>query len=459
MSSKKWNLEALKSALRSDSRIKGWIVTEENTARRERYFLSDSAELSIDQDRETRSQAITLQLMVKLEKAGKQGEITQRLFTDQTLEPQLAVALEAASGTEHQEWSLPAPLPQNEIPLRVSCDPAIAEDLESSMDQLTSKISAAVATRRPTPFNSAELFVSVHDRALHLSNGLTHRSSQSRIYAEAAYSMAGKDSTGAQVSDEFLETTWAVGLRDLDIEKLFDDCSQCAENSVQVSLPDTGKYAVVIDASSLAALFGSAVSQLSSSQKYNRLPFLEPGSELIPAATGDLITLSLDPTLELGGDTTALSDSGLLQTPLELVKDNRVLTSCTDQRYAQYLGCVATPSRGSLVIKAGTAGYDELTKSAPVVIEVLQFSSLLPDPNSGTFSSEIRLAKLHDNVRGEVRYIKGGCLSGSIRENFKSAQFSNTQVRRAHFSSGQSQGFGYFGPSHALIRDVSIVGV
>ena len=71
------------------------------------------------------------------------------------------------------------------MPTVVSADPAIQEDPLGVMSRLSAGIVAAAARPRKAEFNSAELFVSVHDRELHLSNGLLHRSAQSRVYIEA----------------------------------------------------------------------------------------------------------------------------------------------------------------------------------------------------------------------------------------------------------------------------------
>ena len=90
--------------------------------------------------------------------------------------------------------------------------------------------------------------MSVHNREFHLSNGLTHRPSQSRIYVEAAYSFAKKSQKGELESDEYLNTRWAVNLDDLPLEKLFDETSDRAQHSLGLEKPLTGKYPVIIDA-------------------------------------------------------------------------------------------------------------------------------------------------------------------------------------------------------------------
>ena len=222
--------------------------------------------------------------------------------------------------------------------------------------------------------------------------------------------------------------------------------------------PATGRYPVLVDAEVLALLFNNHVSQLSSANSYNGLPFVKIGDELVAGARGDLITLTLDPRLGSARTRPRSPNRGCASSPLRLVERNRVVANATDKRYADYLSIAASTTRGNVVVEPGTATREELTRLHPRVLEVLQFSALFADPNSGTFGSEIRLARLHDNVTGQVTYLKGGSLAGSFSENFRDARFSSRRVRQAHFSNGSSTGRGYYGPEHALLGDVSIVG-
>lgn len=450
---KNWTLENLKSHLDTRREVKAWIIGQEHVRRRERYFMLDGRALITDQDRDVHSQDITLKLFVRLpDSSGRQGEISKRLFPAIPLGPQLESAIESALQTDHQSWELPAQVP-SDLPELLTADPRMAEDLESVMSELTGRIGKQVSLESRSRFNSAELFLSIHDRELHLSNGLIHRASQSRIYTEAAYSFE-KDGR----SDEYLSTRWAVTLDELPIERIFEETSDRAEHSLAVTKPRTGKYPVIVDSEVLATLFMNHLARLSSANAYHDLPFVKPGEELVPGATGDLLTLALDPSLEFGADTVAVSEQGVRQSPSRLVEKNRVVATATDQRYSHYLFLPATPTRGNVVVDPGTATHQEMTRHAPQVIEILQFSGLFADPNSGTFSSEIRLAKLYDNERGEVRYLKGGSLSGSFTENFRGARLSRERTKRSVFSANNPRGEGYFGPEHALLSDVSIVG-
>lgn len=454
-----WNLDQLKTLLSQRGEVKAWIITEEYIHRRERYLMNDHGKLETDQDRTIHSRNLSIRLFVHLPKtpegtpAERQGEITKKLFVSLPLTPQIDGAIEAALQTDHQAWDLPQKI-SAQIPQYRTTDPKIEEDIDRVMNEVTLTIKNSVSKKRPSDFNSAELFISVHNRELHLSNGLTHRSSQSRIYTEAAFSFAQSPTR----SDEYMTTQWAVHLKFLPISNLFDEAASRAEHSLDVEKPKTGKYSVIIDSEVLAQLLGSHLSLLSASNSYHGLPFIPPGKEFIPNTTGELLSITIDPTLDFGASTTAISAQGLIQTPLKLVEKNQVIATTTSKQYGDYLGAAPTTVQGNLVVEPGNMNYEDLTHQSPSVIEILQFSGLFIDPNTGTFSSEIRLAKLHDNLNGKVTYLKGGSLSGSISENFRGLKLSKTQVNRAHFSSESPHGQGYYGPDFALLSDVSIVG-
>jgi predicted Zn-dependent protease len=452
-----WTIDQLKSELSKRKEVKDWIVTTEHVHRRERYFMTEGKHLITDQDRNVRSRSINLRIFVNLSEPGRHGETTKKLFPSLPLKNQIDTAIEAALQTNHQSWNLPTVVP-NQVPVLATTDPKMAEDLDRVMLELSERVKNSVEQKRSTVFNSAELFLSIHDRELYLSNGLTHRSSQSRIYTEAAFSYSRPGPGQTTHSDEYLCTHWAVHLDHLPIEKLFDEASSGAEHSLDITKPMTGKYSVIVNSEVLSTLINGYLTQLSAAHSYNDLPFIQPGAPFIADACGDLLSITLDPSLDFGANTTSLSEQGLIQAPLLLVKDNCVLKTMTDKQYGDYLGIEPTTVRGNVIVEAGQMTHEELTKEAPIVIEVLQFSGLFADPNSGTFSSEIRLAKLYDNQRKKVTYIKGGSLSGSITENFRKLRLSKSIVHKAHFSTDSQHGEGYLGPEYALLNEVSIVG-
>lgn len=452
-----WKIDELKSELKTFPEVLGWIVSQEHIHRKERYFLNDTGKMGIDQDRDTRLQSIQMRVFVNRGVPGRQGEISVKLFPSLPLKAQIKSAIQAALLTDHQAWALPKSLPA-ELPQLKTTDPRIAEDIDGSMASLTQQIQAAVEAKHESVFNSAELFLSMHHREFHLSNGLTHRSSQSRIYVEAAYSKAMKLADGQTHADEYLNSHWAVSQDDVKIRELFDETSDLAAASLSTEKPTTGKYPVIVNAEVLSTLWNNQISHFSATAAYNQLPFQKPGTPLIEGATGDLISLWLDPTLDFGADTSAISSQGIAQDRFQIVKDNQVVGTSADLQHGTYLAMKATTTHGAVEIAAGSLSHEELTKHAPQVIEILQFSGLFADAQSGTFSSEIRLARLYDRKTGTSKYLKGGSLSGSLFENFKNVRLSKERVKHSHFSADLGPGHGYYGPKYALLNDVSIVG-
>ncbi|MBC7385414.1 MAG: hypothetical protein H7301_04510 [Cryobacterium sp.] len=450
ITSPRWTLEQLKNELRSRSEVKGWIVTQENLHRRERYLLLDQGKLSVDQDREVNSQSVEVRLFVHTGKTGRQGEISKKFVSEKPLNEQIESSIAAAKETDYEAWDLPSDLPKDPPEVK-SCDPFMAEDLAGALESATQEVSKAVALPRKTDFNSSELFMSIHDREVHLSNGLTQRSKQSRMYVEAAYSYSKSGR-----SDEYLHTAWTISPADISIEHLFQEASDRAEISLQTKKPNTGKYSVILDADVLAKLFNSTTFLLSARNEYLDLPHKNPGDDFIPGATGDLLTLTLDPSLDFGAVTVSVADQGIVQKPLVLVDKNIVVTTAIDAQHGKYLKKKPGTYRGNVVLEAGAMDHAQMIQSAPKVLEILQFSGLFIQETTGTFSSEIRLARLHDHATGTVSIIKGGSLSGSISDNFKFARFSKNRVKRSEFDYGVATG--YFGPEYALLTDVSVVG-
>src|SRR5689334_11451962 len=99
-----WTIDELKTQLSLLPKTKGWIITEEDVYRRERYFLSEGDRLAVDQDRSIRSKNIILRLFVynngHNSETKRQGEITKKLSPALPLQEQLELAQEAAGQTD-----------------------------------------------------------------------------------------------------------------------------------------------------------------------------------------------------------------------------------------------------------------------------------------------------------------------------------------------------------------------
>ncbi len=446
---KSWNVEDLKAALKKQPSVKAWTLQEEHLRRLERYFLKESdGRLGLDQERDVRQHTLSLRVMVKKSDPKRQGEASAKLYTSIALDAQLQRTIDEALQTDYGAWELPAVSPES-LPEVKSFDPSVSEDIEGVMRRLSSDVDQFSKLARETQFNSAEVFVSLHDREVHVSNGFKNRFTQTRIYSEAAFSLGAVD--------EYLSTQWNVSLKDFSIQKLFDDCAKRAKLTGKVVKPESGHYPVIVDADVLGIVMPNHMGALSARRSFKRLPFISVGQDFVAGATGDLLTVDLDPSLDFGADSVPVSETGSIQKPLRLVEKNKVLATVADPQYGHYLNLKPTTTRGNMNISGGTLTLEEMRRSAPKVLEILQFSALFDDAISGTFSSEIRLAVLHDNEKQTQTVIKGGSLSGSIAENFPLARYTKARVMRSSFSSGEPRGSGYYGPEYGLLQNVSVV--
>lgn len=462
-----WNITDLIQSLKSQPQVKDWIIHHTHLHRLERYFMKEPSlqtvthdqSLILDQDREVKAETIELKICVKLDKANRQGEMSKQLTQHEPLAPQLESAIKAALKTDHQQWNLPDNIP-HELPMVATADPAILENIHQTLNEVSDRIRFTVAQEKKSTFNSSEIFLVSEQTENYLSNGLRFRSRNTKAYVEAAFSY---QTTGNQpvISDEYLATSWSVDLEELPVESIFKSAANRVREPIEaahIQKPKTGTYSVLIEKDIASSLLNSIVNQLNSGHDYQHLPFIKIGDDFIQGAhEGDLLTITLDPTLEFGGSSQAIDEYGVIQKPLRLVDRNHVVGSVTSKRFSDYLSKPITTSHGNIVVQPGTRSYEELITADNLVLEILQFSGIFIDGSLGTFGSEIRLAKLHDRQKGGFTWIKGGSISGSIQENFKRALFSKKCSKHAYFEP-KMKPQGYFGPEHILLRDVSVVG-
>jgi predicted Zn-dependent protease len=117
---------------------------------------------------------------------------------------------------------------------------------------------------------------------------------------------------------------------------------------------------------------------------------------------------------------------------------------------AQYLNKTANYIQGNILIEKGDYTKEELLTLNNECIEVISFSSLLVNYNTLTWSSEIKLGRLYKDGKA-IAMIKGGIVSGNIKENLAHFRLSSELEKRA------SQG--YLGPKYMLINSgVKIAG-
>ena len=451
---KNWNIDLLTSKLKSavkENKIYQWRVSSSEMNRKEFYLIqSDDSVSALDQNRLVSEQTVMVFVWVK-KTSNQCGMGAVEFFPHFELEKQMIDLIDAAQLSTQEYWELP------ENPERVgrqsmtSYSPFM-ENLDESSSLVYKTLSREINAVKGSEFNSAELFIETFKKRQLLSNGFEGRTENSKIYAEVCFSYQNSEG----LSEEFLVADYGVCPEQIDFKRLCSDSANYAKKSLETSKPKTANLPVVVESDVLGVLIQDLTSQLNASNKYYSFPFVSKGAEVVPEFTGDRFKVYLDPHLDYGFGSQAYDGYGVCGEKTLIIDNNRVQENMCSVEIGQFLEKKPTITSGNYVLEAEGVPYEELVTGADEVLEILQFSGLFTDPMSLTFSSEIRLARIHDRKSGEVRYIKGGNLSGNIKSNFKSVRFSSEKGLK-NLSAGFGQGgMGYYGPKFALLSDVQI---
>jgi predicted Zn-dependent protease len=171
----------------------------------------------------------------------------------------------------------------------------------------------------------------------------------------------------------------------------------------------------------------------------------EKGKEILPAKY-DKLTIYTNSTLK-NGSSAAYDGFGVSAKKLCLIENNIFKNNFSSKQYADYLGIDATGPFGPIEIEGGDNTIEQLYDESEEIIEVISFSSFVPDLSSGDFSAEIRLAyKIKDGIRTPV---KGGLFNGNIFTILKEMQISKERIEEV----------GYVGPKAIKFYKGDIVGL
>lgn len=373
------------------------------------------------------------------------------------LEKQFQSTFEASLATANPAWDLPLPAPAKKQGLR-ECDPDLVADLRGGADRLVGVADAETRKLSGVHVNYAELFVN-HTRFLHrLSTGIENERETTDLYFEIAMEKLPLPNT-----QEVHNNITSVDEKGLALPDFIRRAAEETRSLGEVSVPETSAETVILlGADDLNILCHTLLHQLDRAQEYYARPFIREGEWISrEEPKGDELTLRLDPHLDYMAESRVYSGEGIPTSGGTLIEKSRVVGRTSTHRIAYYLGLRADGVSGNVVVNAGSRSKDELLRLAPRVIEVKAFSSLLSSGDSLTWSSEIKFAVEHRFENGKVtrRYLKGGVLSGNLRENLESIFFSRDTEISSRVADSYHAAMGYVGPAWALIqKGVSLSG-
>ena len=356
----------------------------------------------------------------------------------------------------NKPWDLPSKL-NGTYEKVLTVDPIITESIVAAHNKMHEEINSKIKTLTSVNVNSGELFTNLKTSYFETSLGLSGQKENSDIYFEMAIEKLPIPNT-----QEVLKYKKAMSIEDAKLSQFIDESVEETLSIADAEIPKTSdNCTILVDGEVICDLLTNIVSQLNANREYDKSPFMSEGDSILKGEkiTGsDKISITLDPTTPVMALTTPFTAEGMKPVKAEVIKDDTVTTQVIHNRIGQYLGKTPNFIEGNILVKSGNMTKDELLNSTKECIEVIAFSSLLMNSNTLTWSSEIKLGKLYKNGKFHSM-LKGGVLSGNIKENLTNFKFSNEEIKVNHVAGGFGGAKAYIGPNHMLIKaGVKVVG-
>lgn len=429
----------------------GWRIALKRSQSLQSLFLGEKeVGFRVYQEREVEDQSYNITIYTRHSDPEKMGLAKKTVDPFSSLEEQITSTYQSALLVENQPWDLALP-PEKAYSKVRTADPVLLEDMAGGHQKLFQIACDQVKPLEGVKVNSGELYTNLHTEYFETSTGIQVEAQNSDLYFEIAIEKLPLPNT-----QEVFKYKKAISLEETDLPSFIQQIYKETVGLEETQLPETNSKAVIlVDEATISEMFHTLLSQLDAESEYQKRPHFQIGESVYlgeKSGDSDQINLTLDPTLDVMAESSAHTPEGLLTVKAKVIEGDQVRHQKVSNRMSQYLGKEANGIMGNIVLDLGSMSREELISSEDECLEILSFSSLLLDPNTLTWSSEIKLGKLHRKGQEPVQ-IKGGVVSGNIRENLSNFRFSSTQIQDNAVSSGFfSPAAGYLGPDAMLIR-------
>ena len=440
--------EALRAQTNAGT-LTGWSLSATESRSLQRLYSSpDGAKLDCHQSRRVDGDSFKLSVYVPSESKGMVGTAMIDLVSYQPIDQQIQVAVDLADGSQNKVWKLAGPPKVEPTPVE-TCDPEVRDKPEAVASTIEQQFADAFSATSGCSLNSAELFVNYITSSITNSEGLSYATELSELYLETAMEKAGQEN-----DKEVHEHTTSVTIGDLNVKGFIDDCALQVAVLGDSEEPNTMDNAtILIDKDALSQMLDALLEQLNCINQYLKLPFMKPG-DLFGGGDGDSLNLQLDPTIPCMVLSSAYAIDGLPAQGGLLIENNEVKQRVVGNRFGQYLGLEPNGISGNLVVAPGTLEKENL--QGLDYVEVIKFSSLLIDSRKLTWSSEIKLGR-HIAADGTITLVKGGVVSGNLKDNFTECRLSSRLGTVNIPKSSYAPPLGYKGPDAMLITKGVII--
>lgn len=359
---------------------------------------------------------------------------------------QVRRCFEAALCVSNEPWDLPDP-PSEPYPEVLTADPVIQNDPDGAIRLLEKRIVDTVRSLDGVRLNSAELYLNYHKITNEVSTGIRIQRLSSDLYLEAAMERLPLPNT-----QEVHRYVRSIDMAGLDVENFLRDSRRETRSLDRTVLPSRDTVALLVDQEVIAEFFHRLLERLQADAQYNRMAHFKAGDRIAEIRDGaDPVNLTLDPSIPLMSESSPHTDEGLIARRAELIRDHVVMDRCVSYRMGQYLKIPHNGIAGNMLLGPGSLTREELISRTDRCLEILSFSSLLINPRTLSWSSEVKLGRYHREGEEPVM-VKGGVVSGNLIENLSDLRFSSDIVRKSTVADQWHSAKGYVGPGSMLIR-------
>ena len=435
----------------------GWRISLGYSQSRQSLLLGDEkAGFRSYQEREVKDLSYHIEIYTRYGTPQQMGVSSNSIDPEAPLGDQIKKTFDNALLSGNPPWDLPQPSDKPFVDVQTA-DPAIIENITREHQRLFSAACAKAKNTTGVKINSGELFTSLHSKYFETSTGIIGEKKTSDIYFEIAL-----EKLPLPNDQEVLKYKKAISVEEADLATFIQETVEETLSIQDSQMPLTQNSAtILVDTQTISDFFHTLLDQLYADNEYRKSPHLK-ADDLIYSGDkdpqSDTVRLTLDPTLPVMAASSPFTGEGLPTEKAVVIENDVVQHQLISTRMACYLNKVANGIRGNVVIEPGSKTKAELLVSQPQCIEIISFASLLLNPSTLTWSSEIKLGKLHEQGKAP-KIVKGGVVSGNLKENLRNFSFSQKLTAKNAVADTFGAAQGYYGPDAMLIRSgVKIAG-
>jgi len=366
------------------------------------------------------------------------------------MERRLEPAVFTAKRVNNPYFDLPCP---GYSPAVETFDPTLQGDVQDILFvQLADRLVDAVEHEPYVRLSSSEYFLDLQNIHLCNSCGVDLDWKQTEIFFDGVL-LSGDP--GEEVEIHFEPR--ARRLQDLPVEKIIHTHSEFARDARFAKLPPSGNIPVVLSGEALTHIFSPLVHHTSGNCQFNRTSRFKPGQPVYLAddPKGDSLTVISNGYIPFGLRTVPVDNDGVATGRHELVREGIFRKPWSTQQYANYLGVDPTGEIANLEIPVGTNSRKDLLENNGPVLQVEEFSALMPDVVSGSFAAEIKVGYLYEN--GKKTPVRSGSVSGNLLDCFNNAFFS-IESRQGQYGLSLTSFGTYSGPESIRFEEFQVTG-